>query len=108
MTTVETIAAEVHEWAKANKDALPEWPHRVAGGRLDDGTVVAVTFTPEAFYWGKRVEQRPVLVYRLQRDGVYAVTPFTVEAAARDGIGTVQFVHRSTERYLEKMRQRHA
>jgi hypothetical protein len=94
MTTIDTIADTVCEWL-ATHHKRPEHPIVIADGQYADGTHVAVGYQPD-----------DTLVYRLQRDGVYAFTPCT--AAAMNADGTLQFVHRATERHLETLRQRHA
>jgi hypothetical protein len=106
MTTIDEISKAVSEWATANKDALPEYACPVAGGPLPDGTVAGVTFTPDTYFWSERVEQRRMLVYRLQRDGVFAANPMSVDSARDDAY--VRSVHTRTERDLERMKRRHA
>jgi hypothetical protein len=105
MAILEVIFSTVQEWATRHKDALPEWPTVIAEGALGDGTLVAVGYHPPIIT-DQSPEDHPKIVYRLQRDSVWAATPMTVQSAC-DG-AAVEFIHRSTERHLERMRRQHA
>jgi hypothetical protein len=90
--TVDTISDAVRGWL-ATHPKRPDHPIVIIDGRYDEGTNFAVGFQPPPAN----------LVYRLQRDGVYAVTQFTEAAINNDDDGTLlRFIHRSTEQTLTR------
>ena len=106
MTTIDEVTEAVRAWGDRHI-VLPHYSVMIFEGEYDDGTRVVVGFTPDMF--GAALdkddathEPKPGILYRLTRNGRYAVTSLTPEFLGDAGSAGLAFVHRSTMRTLDK------